>query len=212
MNKLILSFIFLFFISSAFGRNFEFGINTGIADNTAPINHLITGEYNSKGSGIKPIFAAEGNYRFRSWKFGLSASYTKIYYYPKITQLDFDYASSYSSGEEWITYGSNKVSLAQSVLPVSLTVNRLINIGKAELFAGAAMGYCLGNNETSTSTMKLNGYTLGLNLGCAYRLYKHFGVKAQLQGNYINLKNTDKHYQHFSVFDFPLTAGVFYSL
>lgn len=212
MKKILLTLSFVSLFAPLLAQNFQFSINGGIAHNTSPLNHLISQEYGSKGSGIKPVFSVDAGYRFRNWQIGISAAYIRLWYTPKISQYDLIYNTENSSGEEWITYGSKDISLAKNAIPVSLRLNRYIGLGKAALFAGASVGYCAGSNETSAGHMSLDGYTLGAQLGCDYKLSRHFGARLQLQGNYISLSYGTALHSKYSVFDFPLTAGLTYSL
>lgn len=211
MKCLFLSALLFAIATIVFAQKFEIGLNGGIGNNTVP---TISDTYPFNSHKKAPPASAVGllklAYNYKKWKFGIEADYINL-------SCEFVQAQYYLINGQLVQLYSGKTvnaTLGNPALPVKLFANRRIAFKHLETYYGISAGYVFLRNgfiplATEWSPVSPSNYghglCAGLQIGGTYFISKHFGLNAELQGNYMSLYHDD-----YQLYEFLGTLGVRY--
>ena len=214
MKKSIIALL-VFLASASYAQNFEIGINGGIGWNTLPPNTRIIGSTNSSEKGSPPSFAGmlKVAYNYNKWRFGLETGYLTLSY--KFRGLQYYYING-QLVEMFSPYQT--ATLGNPAIPVKIFADRKKSWNHYEIYGGISAGYVFLTHSFippaefqpfPTPPNHGTGTTVGLHTGATYYFNKHIGINAEIQGNYMVLKNKNREYR---LYEFPATIGIRYKL
>jgi hypothetical protein len=198
MRPIILTLIAAIIVNSAVAKNWEFGLNGGLALNSAPVDHYkdyYFYPYNNhkSPSDATPAYSLSIAYNMHQWQIGVSLSEQNISYTESgYMFLPFDNVKPY--------YGSIKYVMADPAIPANIFINRKVNYRKLCLYGGIYGGYAIAFNSGVVNKSWFyrpevrsdnTAYDFGIQIGGSYFLTKHFGLNAQLNVGQMRLVVSD---------------------
>ena len=218
--KTILIIIAFFGAALANAQKYELALSGGV-NYTTEVRNLIpkTDLYNQRGTPL--LYPATISLKLlknhKKWQNGLSIDKSEAEYKHSKGFIDFNSHNGIGNGWLNIVYEVDLVSRSY-YYPVKFLLNRKFGTGKYEDYAGLSAGYIFipnsgnGNIELLMPFNKNHYYGLisGLQVGSTRYFTRHIGMNAELDMNYLRMRQGSESLLSFYTYSFNL--GVRYRL
>ncbi len=203
MKHLLTLLVAIFLVSPIFAQ-FEIGINGGLAITNASISYDYNNNTQTKTSGYRPAFVAEGMYNLKHWRFGLAIAYQK----EKLTYQN----------TLWIVNNTSAIATStrsEDLVPAYLLISRSFDFRNFQAYCGISFGAIKVNSSITDVGKEVDfsyvnqsyGLICGADAGITYFISSNWGVNMEAAINDMNIEGTALENERMS---YPVTLGVRY--
>jgi hypothetical protein len=206
MKKILLSsLLFLLPVSTFAEKRIWFGISTGLAPYTLPLNNKSNFEaaFSKSGDGLPLYLAGNVLYNLReNYQLGLQISLSTFYYTVNFDRLIF--VKTNITPNTRLT--SSTRPIASTAIPITILFNRILNPYSAiKCYVGVEAGYERYSVHSPQDGTSISGVLGGAHFGIMFNENHAVRLNAHVAADY-HYSYTDG--IHYKIIGFPVTVGL----